>query len=685
MKIETLPTSRQINATPSSNNPSAVPTYNTDANDEPEATTIEETFREALQQTLIEFTDTDPCNRQRITKQIGVNTPKIIKALKSLLNEYTVNVTSTIAEREHRKWESAPPIPDNPYSPEKISERLRNLKLRRNAAAGRSRGSGSDTSIDFPEFHSESETSEMAIPTLTINCGGKDLNPKKYGRDYYINSSGESKRRVMQYSDEREKRKLPERPLSSIDKKEEELEGVKKVSSPTGAEAALLVLEREALRGDVYHASYRPRQASNDFVLNPLYSMEGEAEQSTDEFHELGHYLKPVIQPHCSSSPQGTLESGYSSCSADSFFDPSGGRLTSPSEPEPIVETRLESLGSLHASGTWRTDVAEVKLMTIEKEKSKAEDQMENDESLQSFQPSFDEEQQQANEENLAIECFSETPIEILDERNKQNDSLIINESQTTPCPADTKILTNGTANGISIPGEINGDLTKNGHLTFNKVSTWNENRQIQEYKKESIAQTSALTPSLPSVRQLALQFSSAACPGVASKPPIIRRKKVQKEVVIVKKVDGNESKVDSPKQVHSLTARSISREFREGLRQNQQIPLGKPVANTNEQMPSWKEKPDKNDGEGNMQEHLSLPLNVVPTFSKSPRSLDGNISDDYSDVTNGVHSREGSPSINSLIDEIDGPLIRSVGGGIAFWERKSPLGAPANVYQKDS
>ena len=33
-------------------------------------------------------------------------------------------VVGTIAEREHRKWESAPPLPNNPYSPENINKRL---------------------------------------------------------------------------------------------------------------------------------------------------------------------------------------------------------------------------------------------------------------------------------------------------------------------------------------------------------------------------------------------------------------------------------------------------------------------------------------------------------------------------------------------------------------------------------
>jgi hypothetical protein len=35
-----------------------------------------------------------------------------------------LHVTGTIAEREHRKWESAPPLPNNPYSTENINKRL---------------------------------------------------------------------------------------------------------------------------------------------------------------------------------------------------------------------------------------------------------------------------------------------------------------------------------------------------------------------------------------------------------------------------------------------------------------------------------------------------------------------------------------------------------------------------------
>ncbi|XP_021928479.1 uncharacterized protein LOC110834013 isoform X6 [Zootermopsis nevadensis] len=85
----------------------------------------------------------------------------------------------TIAEREHRKWESAPPLPNNPYSTENISRRLSSK------SAGFSSLSSSTISVDFPELNAESRVTSP----LQVICTSGELDYKRYGRDYYINHS----------------------------------------------------------------------------------------------------------------------------------------------------------------------------------------------------------------------------------------------------------------------------------------------------------------------------------------------------------------------------------------------------------------------------------------------------------------------------------------------------------------
>ncbi|XP_018350297.1 PREDICTED: uncharacterized protein LOC108753313 [Trachymyrmex septentrionalis] len=78
----------------------------------------------------------------------------------------------TIAEREHKKWENAPPIENNPYSEESIRKRCLERQYSRNS--------------DISGAHYElTKLNEVSLETLTP--GRPDI--KRFGRDYYINQS----------------------------------------------------------------------------------------------------------------------------------------------------------------------------------------------------------------------------------------------------------------------------------------------------------------------------------------------------------------------------------------------------------------------------------------------------------------------------------------------------------------
>ncbi|XP_044021247.1 homeobox protein 2-like isoform X2 [Aphidius gifuensis] len=79
----------------------------------------------------------------------------------------------TIAEREHKKWENAAPIQNNPYSPENIQKRLLERQYARSSDV-------SGNSTNLPSSPS---------PPLQIVLGANRPDVKRFGRDYYINET----------------------------------------------------------------------------------------------------------------------------------------------------------------------------------------------------------------------------------------------------------------------------------------------------------------------------------------------------------------------------------------------------------------------------------------------------------------------------------------------------------------
>ncbi|XP_052120955.1 uncharacterized protein LOC113216045 isoform X2 [Frankliniella occidentalis] len=84
----------------------------------------------------------------------------------------------TIAEREHRKWLEATPLPNNPYSPENIERRLK----QRASLTGQPLLPPALSPTPAADSLPPPDDSSLHI-ALRV-----DPDPKKYGRDFYINS-----------------------------------------------------------------------------------------------------------------------------------------------------------------------------------------------------------------------------------------------------------------------------------------------------------------------------------------------------------------------------------------------------------------------------------------------------------------------------------------------------------------
>ncbi|XP_051155281.1 GRIP and coiled-coil domain-containing protein-like isoform X2 [Leptopilina boulardi] len=89
----------------------------------------------------------------------------------------------TIAEREHRKWENARPIKNNPYSKKNIQKRL--LERQYNCYS----------------IITEGNISKSSEKPLKIILGAKNVDFKRFARDYYINdaiTSNEEKQKELE-------------------------------------------------------------------------------------------------------------------------------------------------------------------------------------------------------------------------------------------------------------------------------------------------------------------------------------------------------------------------------------------------------------------------------------------------------------------------------------------------------
>ncbi|XP_076283070.1 uncharacterized protein LOC143210260 isoform X3 [Lasioglossum baleicum] len=171
----------------------------------------------------------------------------------------------TIAEREHKKWENAPPIENNPYSQENIQKRLWERQYTRRPS-------------DIPGINAELPKSNGT--DLEVVLAPQEPDIKRFGRDYYINDSRSS----INEKGRRSASSTMSRPSSSLSQG----------SSSTGPDQEQQVsfqlekFEEASLRGSLSRWTYRDPYSSPHFAVNPLLHMEldGSKPASTDRVSE---------------------------------------------------------------------------------------------------------------------------------------------------------------------------------------------------------------------------------------------------------------------------------------------------------------------------------------------------------------------------------------------------------------
>ncbi|XP_029676105.1 uncharacterized protein LOC115243345 isoform X2 [Formica exsecta] len=158
----------------------------------------------------------------------------------------------TIAEREHKKWENAPPIENNPYSEENIRKRCLERQYSKNS--------------DIPGAHYDlKKLNEVNLEAL-LALDRPDI--KRFGRDYYINQSKAASGERQEQATRSTMSSMSSRPSSSLSQQ----------SSCTGNEQReqqvshheLEQFEAASLRGSLPRRRCRDPLASPHFAINPL-------------------------------------------------------------------------------------------------------------------------------------------------------------------------------------------------------------------------------------------------------------------------------------------------------------------------------------------------------------------------------------------------------------------------------
>ncbi|KAI4489842.1 hypothetical protein M0804_004024 [Polistes exclamans] len=157
----------------------------------------------------------------------------------------------TIAEREHKKWENAAPIENNPYSEKSIKKRLLERQYSRRSA-------------DMPGMNTELPLSNGT--DLVLEPNEPDI--KRFGRDYYINNARSATGDKIRKSPTTSASSRPGSALSQRSNSTTGTDQEQQVSFELGK------FEEASLHGSLSRRSYRDRHASPNFAINPLLRLE---------------------------------------------------------------------------------------------------------------------------------------------------------------------------------------------------------------------------------------------------------------------------------------------------------------------------------------------------------------------------------------------------------------------------
>ncbi|XP_026320113.1 uncharacterized protein LOC113230412 isoform X2 [Hyposmocoma kahamanoa] len=482
-------------------------------------------------------------------------------------------IPGTVAYRERKKWENAVEMPNNPYSPEAIQRRL----TAKSASSlfdmiTTSKDVDDDLSIKSEDIlerrgkKNKNEEKTECVPSLTNNMDSANMNGtskspsprilkdvladevpqyKRYGRDYYIREAKAS-------SGGRKKSNSETSSLSSMNKSTSLDNFDTEYTSPVSASSSLSDLEASALHQNIVRAVLSPRNASPNFAINPIFENPDKRNDIADENHatdENGLLIKQFNT--IASNRQYT---SFPNETHESITTLPNNKTEILIEYDDITEQTLFAAKPAFVDDDTDNKFEEI-LQTAYHTETSIKDELKSPTNL-----SMDTSYISSSSMDDSIKIYNVPSGEIVKSKTDNKDKISVN------CDV--------------VDGNDNDLIDKN--ILENRVSPISTDSVVDESlvivdnldslkeEKDNLSEIEDILPQLPKVKELAKKFVSMEDLNEPTMSPHQYWRRKSKDTL-------NDTKTDSKLYAHSITARSISKQFREELKLSMATPLTVP------------------------------------------------------------------------------------------------------------
>ncbi|XP_022822112.1 uncharacterized protein LOC111353355 isoform X2 [Spodoptera litura] len=502
-------------------------------------------------------------------------------------------IPGSIAYRERKKWLNYVEMPNNPYSPEAIQKRLsaKNTSSLFDMFTAKKEADDDKMEIndndadegeieihDLPVKDEQHNKLSLTMSNDSINSIGrttKSPSPrilkdvmaeeipqyKRYGRDYYIREAkascgGRKKTSVDEASTVSSASMNKSTSLDNFDAE---------FASPVSASSSLSDLEASALHHNIVRNVLSPRNASPNFAINPIFENPDRHNDNADENHA-------TDERYVARNANGLLIKQFHTIATNQHYtkfanneDMASVTTTSNNKDEIMIE--YDDDASEHtlfaAKPVYIEDDTDRQFEEIIETASKVP----TEPAARAPAPPPDTDDGPLQPLSVDTSYMSTSSMEdSIKIYNVQTGEIIKckpdNVSPSDEAGTDDNI--DSADNNISEPDTVSytDDVPEDTPVQDNKLS------------KLELIESDDILQNLPKVKELAKIFVSMeniAEPVKPVQPYSVRRK--SKENIL------SESKPEKTKQLymHSLTARSISKEFREELKLSMSTPLTVP------------------------------------------------------------------------------------------------------------
>ncbi|XP_050680452.1 uncharacterized protein LOC126976256 isoform X3 [Leptidea sinapis] len=479
-------------------------------------------------------------------------------------------IPGSIAYRERKKWLNYVDMPNNPYSPEAIKQRLSakstsslfdSLTSKKNFENEKFVSHEDISLTKDTNTYFESDIKSSSPSSESLNRNGKSPSPspkilkdvlaeevpqyKRYGRDYYIKEAKLS-------SGGRDKALSDASSFTSSMNKSTSLDNFDtEFASPVSASSSLGDLEACSLHQNIVRAVLSPRNASPHFAINPIF--ENPLDSSGDTMNKYNI------------TPNGLLIKQFNNIATNQEYTTFGSKEQPKSLTTVSVENKNDILieyEDINEQSIFVAKPVQIDDETDHHFEAILKSAFSRDPNILPIKSNAAYDSEKSTPQNSIEHSFSSSSIE---------DSIKIYNVQTgeiVKCKPEDKVSQRydeaaDTNDNIRI---VDKENPKENTDTLSEIEFEDENVKESDLKEnivrhlENINEVDELLPQLPKVKDLARKFVSMDNLSEPTRPPHQLWRRRSKENLLDKSTT-------KQSYMHSLTARSISKEFREELK----------------------------------------------------------------------------------------------------------------------